>query len=319
MKISEVERRKQYRKIFENLWETPRIYLKDLGVRIDTDKRTAGKRLKEASKKQIIVGPDLARRSYDNLKEYVSFVKCEEPELLYLKFCEDPRVIYHAVTMGFCDLWLITKKKIDIEGDIVLGGYRSDYYTSFPPDYSWETTMEIASKETLTFDHREYIKKDYIKTHLGETVPWDVTYGTLYRDLRDNLRKPVTPIMKEHNISGERFYKFLEDLPRTCTIATHFYPDTLSAYDPYLFMFETEYEDFIIDLFSKLPTSTTFFNVSNKLLMLAYVPKHMTRGTDIQQSVRKLFIPLTVSNLVNRKIVGSVARAIVEFSWSKDI
>jgi hypothetical protein len=34
-----------------------------------------------------------------------------------------------------------------------------------------------------------------------------------------------------------------------------------------MFMFETDYEDFIVDLFSELPTSTFFFKVANKLFV----------------------------------------------------
>ena len=305
----------EYRFILDILWKTPRVLVSEINL----EKGMAGKRLKEALEQKIIVGPDIRKRSYKNTREYIYFVNCDDPELLYLSYRDDPRIIYHAEMIGACNLWLITKEKIDIEGEVFLEGYRSDYITSYPPDHTWETAMEIMRKKIQTFNPRAYIRKGYIQTHFDETIPWDESDEILYRYFKYDLRKPFSPIMKEHKMTKEGIYQFLGNLPQTCTVATSYYPDTLSAYDPYLFMFETDYEDFIIDLFSELPTSASFFKISNKLLMLAYVPQHLTRGTDIQQSVRKLSIPLLVINLLNNKIIGSKARAIVEFSWANDI
>ena len=319
MKISETERKKQYREVFEILCETPRIYLKDLGVMIDSDWRTADKRLKEAHDLQIIVGPDIRKRSHKNSREYMYFVNCKDPDSEYLKYRGDERIIYHALTMGFCNLWLITKEKIDIEGDIVLEGYRSDYYTSHPPDHTWETAMEIINKKIQTFNPRAYIKKGYIQTHFDETISWDETDEILYGYFKYDLRKSVNKIMKKQRISGGKVYQFLENLPQTCTIATHFYPDTLSAYEYYLFMFETDYEDFVIDLFSELPTSTSFFKVSNRLFVYAHVLRPFIRNKELQDALEKWYIPFILLELSRKGIVKSRARASVDYHKTKGI
>lgn len=63
---------------------------------------------------------------------------------------------------------------------------------------------------------------------------------------------------------------------------TRYFPEGAKAYDPYLFVFETDYEDFIVDLFSELPTSTFFFKVSDKLLMSGRMIKTSVRKVDLE-------------------------------------
>ena len=56
--------------------------------------------------------------------------------------------------------------------------------TSFPPDHSWQTAMEIINKKNRTFNPRAYIKKGYIRTHFDETIPWDEIDEILYEYFR---------------------------------------------------------------------------------------------------------------------------------------
>lgn len=56
--------------------------------------------------------------------------------------------------------------------------------------------------------------------------------------------------------------KFLENLLKCCTIATHYFPDGYLQYNPYLYKLRTDYCDFIVEQFSQLPTSSTFFKLS---------------------------------------------------------
>ena len=83
-------------------------------------------------------------------------------------------------------------------------------------------------------------------------------------------------------------------------------------------MFETDYEDFIIDLFSELPTSVSFFKVSDKLFVLTYISKPFVRSKDLQVSSR-YYLPLLMVELSNKKIVESKAHAIGEYSKGKDL
>jgi hypothetical protein len=305
----------QYRSMYEILWEDPRILKRSIISKIGKD---AGKILKEALEFKYIIGPQARKRSYQNLKEYMYLVKCKKPELLYLKYREDQNIIYHAKTAGFCNLWITAKEKIDIDGDILVEGYRSDYYVSYPPDHSWETAIEIMRKEINTFNLKDYQPQGLIQERFNVTIDWDLEDENLLRYFKYDLRKPLTPLMRDQNISKDRIYNFLERLPETCTIELGYYPDSLSVYQSYLFMFETDYEDFIIELFSKLPTTSFFFKVSNKLFAYVHIPKEFTRIDESYLS-NKLHIPLLIIDLEEKGIVKINDYLVLEYSTGKSL
>ena len=316
MRTTEKEKRNQYRIIYEVLWEKPRVKKKDVSAALG--KRGTGRWMEEAFEEDYIVGPEFRKKSFKNLREYMYFIRCEDSDKAYLKYREDPNVIYHAQMAGFCDLWVISKEKMKIEGDIILEGYRSDYHVSYAPDHPWETGLQRMRKMVDDFDPENYTPKGIIKTHFNKTMGWDKEDEAMYAYFKYNLRKSLLPLIKEHGISREKIYRFLQRFPDCCTIATSYYPDTLSAYDPYLFMFETAYEDFIIDLFSELPTSVSFFKVSDKLFVFAHILKPFVRSKDLQVT-EKWYLPLLLIELSERKILKSKARAIMDYSKGKNI
>jgi hypothetical protein len=167
------------------------------------------------------------------------------------------------------------------------------------------------------FDPGDYILKKYIQTHFDESVEWDEKYELLYKYFKYDLRKPFAPVMRR-GVSGSKLYKFLEKLPETCTIATSYYPESLSAYESYLYMFETDYEDFLIDLFSELPTTASFFKVSDKLFAQVYIPEKLAKNTELQLS-KKLYIPLLMVDLLKKGIIKSKEYSIIEYSKGKSL
>jgi hypothetical protein len=307
--------KRQYRGICEILWEDPRVLVRGITSKIGSD---AGKILREALEYQYIIGPQIRKRSYQNLKEYMYFINCENPELLYLKYREDQNIIYHVKTVGFCNLWIIAREEIDIDGDIVVEGQRSDYHVSHPPDHSWETAIEVVKKKIDIFDLKDCKAQGIIQKRFNETIDWDLKDELLYRYFKYDLRKPLTPLMRDLNISKDKIYNFLGRLPEPCTIFTDYYPESLSAYYPCLFMFETDYEGFVIDLFSELPATSSFFKVSNKLFANIHVPKKLDRIDDSNPSNR-LSIPLLALDLEEKGIVKKKDYVVLEYYKSKDI
>ena len=265
--------------------------------------------------------PNIRKRSYSNFREYVYFVRCKDPLELYLKYSKDERIVYHAVMDGFANLWVISKEEIDIEGDVLISGLRSDYHISFAPNHSWKTAIKIMEEKTEKFDPDKYVPKGTIQTHWDETIEWDEKDEDLFRYFKYDLRKPLDPIRKEHQITSYKAWGWLKKLPECCTVYTRYFPEGILGYDPYIYVFETDYEDFIIDLFSELPTSTLFFKVSNKLILLAYVQRESVRNGSNRpiSDVNELHIPLLVRSLLKRRIIKSEEHAIVNYHWGKSI
>jgi hypothetical protein len=312
---------RHYRMIYEVLWsQSPRISVKDISSILHVDPRTASKRVKEAFDRGYLSGPQVRKRSYTNMKEYMYFISCENPFPKYVSYSQDERVVYHARMAGFASLWIISRAPLDIRDPIVLEGYRSDYHLSYAPNHSWERAVELmnASIETCNLGKCEPGK--ILKNRYNTYVQWDDEDEALYQYFKYNLRKPFSPVMRRHLITSGKIYTFLEKLPSCCTITLSYYPEGVASYDPYLFMFDTDYEDFLIDLFSLLPTSSFFFKASGRLFLLAYVKRHLLRYDGLTMSdVGQLQIPLLVKHLLDKKIIKSEDHAIVEYHWAKDL
>lgn len=117
---------------------------------------------------------------------------------------------------------------------------------------------------------------------------------------------------------SRKAYEWLERLPERCAIFTGYYPETLLAYDACLFMFNTEYEDFIIDLFSQLSTTCWFYRVSDNLIAETLLGKSSGGKENIHtRDVTELQIPLLVRDLVRKEILMSEAHAKVKCYWRK--
>lgn len=296
------------------------MYVKTVSSKLGVDPDTARRRMREAFNLGFVSKPEIRKRSFSNMKEYIYCVNCKNPAKLYQQYIEDETIIYHAVMNGFANLWITAREKIDIEGELVVAGLRSDYYLAFAPNHSWKTAIHAMQEKVKTFDSESYSPRNTIKTHWDEKILWDPQHELLYRYFKRNLRKKVTPVMKKYRISGEKTYTWLRNLPEYCTLFIRYFPERFSAYDPYLFMFETDYEDFIIDLFSELPTSPFFFKSSTKLFLFANIDRRLLRSTDNQVSdITKLHIPLLIGDLLERGIIRSEAHAISEYYWVKDL
>ena len=302
--------------MYEILYENCRVSINELNGILKV--RNASRILKKALDEHYIVGPEVRKMSLANFPEYMYFVNCKDPDSLYRKYRQDENVIFHALMYGFANLWVISKEKMDIDGDIVVEGLRSDYYVAFAPDHSWDDAVRIIRKKIEEFNPEEYTPNGYIKTHFDKTIEWTEKDEILYRYFKTDMRKPLAPVKRDYHISRNEFREWLEKLPECCTITTSFYPEKLSEYESYLFLFETDYEDFIIELFSELPSSSWFFRVSDKLFLYAHVPKKYIKNNDLDTEPNRLSIPSLAAELFTRGIIRTVPPK-VQFNVPKHI
>lgn len=320
MPISLETKENQFRTIYELLWfRNPRIYVKDVASSLNVDPRTASNRIREAIEREYIIGPQIRKRSYANLKEYICLASCKDPLETYFHYLENTDVTYLAVLEGIANFLIISKKKININGAILIEGFRSDYYISFAPNRSWKKAIEIMQHLVKTFDPHRYEPKNIITVRWDTFIDWDTELEQLYQYFKHNLRKPFSPIMKKHLITTGKIYTFLKRLHEHCTVLTSFYPKTISAYDPYLFVFETNYEDFVINLFSQLPTSVLFFKVSNFLFLHVRVDKQLLRSSSFLSEVDRLHIALLVRELSRKGIVKNKMQALFGYHYEKSL
>jgi hypothetical protein len=263
------EKVKIYRQIFNVMYWYPRIYGRAAYKRAELKQNIYGPKLIEALKYQYIVGPCLKKKSFENLVEIMYFIKCKNPRRTNFDFREDNNIVYHARLDGFCNLWTISKERIAVDGDVLIEGLPTDYHVSFPPDWTWDMGFNSMRNKIEAFNPDAYTPKYILTNHWDETVEWTELDEILYREFKYNIRKPIAPIMKKYNIQRATIKEWLKNVHEYCDICTYFYPASISEYDSYIYMFETDYEDFIIEVFSQLPTSALFFKIKD--ITIAYI------------------------------------------------
>lgn len=320
MRLTPEKRKEHYRTVYELLNKNSRIKVKDAARVLGLNRSAASNRMNEAFNLGYVTKPQVRLRSYKNTMEYTYFIRSKHPFRLFKNYVKDMNVVYHAKMGGFAHLWITSKEKMDITGDIVAEGYRSDYYVAHAPNHTWKDAIKVMQKKVETFNPDHYKPKGYIQTHWHEPIEWGAESEALFSYFKYDLRKDITPVMRKNLISARRVYEWLEQLPHSCTVFTRYFPNGIDSYDPYLFMLETDYEDFIIDLFSELPTSSFFFKVSDKLFSLTRVERKSLRSTALDMSeINQLYIPHMIDALEERGILKSEDHATVECHWKKEL
>lgn len=314
MLINKAERIHSYRKIYELLWENPRIYTKTIASTLHIDARTASSRLREAITQGYITTPQIRKRSHSNTHEYLYFLNCTNPLETFTRLSEDNTIPFHAAMCGFSNMWVTSRNILKTDDKIILSGYLSDYHVAHAPPCTWEQAIHKMMKKIALFNPDLYESLEHIKTRKSQKIKWDSEDEALYRYFKYNLRNPFSPVMKTHLISTTKIYEFLNRLPETCTIITRWFPDSIYQYDPYLFMFDTDYEDFLIDIFSRMPTSPVFLKADDILLIYMHVKRTSLRtiGSDMTD-INQLHIPLLIKELFNKHIIRRASHAIVEY------
>ena len=221
---------------------------------------------------------------------------------------------------GFSNMWITSRNPLKTDEEIILSGYQSDYHVAHAPSCTWEQAIHKMMKKIAQFNPDLYEPLEHIKTRKSQKIKWDSEDEALYRYFKYNLRNSFSPVMKNHLISTTKIYEFLNRLPETCTIMTRLFPDSIYQYDPYLFMFDTDYEDFLIDIFSQLPTSPVFLKADDTLLIYVHVKRTSLRtvGPDMT-AINQLHIPLLIKELFNKHIVCCTSHAIIEYYWIKEL
>jgi hypothetical protein len=93
----------------------------------------------------------------------------------------------------------------------------------------------------------------------------------------------------------------------------------MNAYDPYLYVFETDYEDFVIDLFSQLHATCWFQKVSNTVIAYTWIIREPTKMVNTRMDdVPEMQIPLLMEALMKKGIVRKENYAYRRFYWRKE-
>jgi len=317
MRMTLEDRIRRFRFLYELLCDNPRAFATNISKIMGVDRSTASNWLRQAFEEGYILKPQMRRRSYLNFLEYVYLLRCNKPNRVFSRYIEDRDVSYHAKLLGSPNLLVMSKTEFDSEYN-VFEGLRSDFHVSLAPDHSWDRTIEIMQEKINIFDSKGYIPRNILQTHWDETIEWDSEHEKLFKMLKYDLRQAFTPIRKEALISSGKIFDWLKNLETYCTVFTAYYPKSISGYDPYLWIFETDYEDFLIDLFSELPTTASFLKVDDKIIIFTHIERQYVRVFDFCKPQELQFLSL-IDDMEDRGIIKSETHAVIECFWRKEV
>ena len=308
---------KKYWDIYQVVEQNPWIRPKAISNVLNMRPTTAGALLKEAVDLGHIVGPQIRKRSFKPFAEHMYFAKFKYPGEMYQKYMEEKDIIFHSIMDGFANFRIVSKKQLDINA--LMYGLRTDYLISVPPYRDWGSSTIRMRTMINNFNPKEYTPKNYIKAHWHESVEWTELDEILFNEFKYNLRKPVAHVMKKCNINRKVINDWFKKLPLYCTVFTSFFPQTIKEYEPYIYLFETEYEDFVIEVFSELPTTVWFFKVADTLVLYTWLDRGSIGMADYRTpEINTLHTLLMLRDFLKKEIVTKEQHAFVQCYWRKE-
>lgn len=290
--------------IFMHVLEEPRVSLSEIARRMGIDKRTASAWWKIAVENRIIVPPMIRKKSFLNFREYVYFLRVKDPAKLFRKLegCTD--IIYYMVQTGFSNFGITSTCPIDPPGDVILSGERSDYYVSVPPNCTFQESVEVIQQKLMSLDKVQNKPSSlvYHDTH----YLWDEKDEALYGEFCNDLRKPLSSVMRKTHTYSDKIMSWLRRRNEFGQILTFYLPDGESMYLPSLYMIKTDYDSLVIDLFSQLPVTSTFYRVGRQLVMSIHVPFPFI----VRSLVRNV-----LSRLQDESLIEGYDNTIVEYHY----
>lgn len=198
---------------------------------------------------------------------------------------EHPSINYVCVCQGDWDIMTIHDGPVDFSQ---IAGYkgkimeraREQVFTPKVTFTSWEPCFE---KMEAFLTQTEDLQKSTFnpKSHHPE---WDEEEWEMFYYFRSNLRKNFSTLRKKRPISWRKYKEWKDSLEKYCTIVIEYYPKGYLQYDSITFCFRTDYEQYIVELLSNLPTTFFVYKTEEYLLTNLFMSqdyKHQTRFYEI--------------------------------------
>jgi len=292
--------------IFKLLIEDPRMPKLQMARKFKVNPNTMVKWWDAAIEKRIIIPPIFRRKSYSNFKEYFYFFKTKDPHKLY-EFLQikNLHITYFSVQTGFCNFQIVSKEPVKPQGEVILSGPRSDYFVIIPPKRSFEKSIKKIDTILRNLDVLEP-RKSPLRFHNGEYKPWDGKDEAIFWEMCNNVRIPFTSVVQSAETYNDKAWSWFKDRDKFGDIIMFYFPKGEGSYIPSLYVIETNHDSVLIDIFSELPTTTVFYRLSGKVMMLAYLPFTL-EGRSV---VRK-----ALSILEKEELVTSYTNSVIEYHY----
>lgn len=297
--------------LFTLLVSNPRIPKIRISKHFGVNAKTGELWLEAAVRKRVLIPPVVRKRSFVNLREYFTFLRTRNPHEVYEGLKGRPDISYFSVQTGFANLQIISKNPLEFNKDTVLSGPRSDYYVTIPQRISTESSVKQIEKKTrsITTDGEKFSRILSPLIFHDTAYDWDELDELFYRELSDDLRKPLGRVLKKTGSYRNRMWNWIKTRDIFGQTIIMYFPQGESSYLLSQYYIDTNYDSLMIDIFSSLPTSTVFYRVGDRLIVNLYLP--FLANSEKPRSIVKE----TLEVLCKKELVQGYTNSIVEYHY----
>jgi hypothetical protein len=271
-RIPQTIRNEYHYEIFEQIRSNPAVPTYEIGQNIGISRNTVHKYLEEMYAQEIMKGPSIELKAAPDYKEYIYLMNFDGPRYVFDGLKGFPNVLYHAMTFGSWNTMVISDRLLDFSRligfqDRIFQGVKYRSCTPRTEFTTWEEGFETSSE--MIDQHTSSDGGNDRK--LAPPLEWGADEWKLFDAFEGNIRKKVTPILREIKIRYETYQEWQEDLERHCSIHAGFYPEGYSKYMHFHFLFSSSHEELIRSIFSCFPTTSVITELEDQLLVSAWV------------------------------------------------
>jgi len=243
-------------------------------------RNTVSEYLKSMYAGNFLIGPWMSLNPHSDYKEYVYLMNFSKAFHAYKGLKGFPHVLHHEMAFGDWNTMVITDRQLDFPQlvgfeSIVYQGVKGNVYTPKVTYTTWDESLKKIYEHIEKFTPGE----PEPKKRLVPPLKWGEDQWKLYHAFRVNVRKTVTPLLRNIKVRYETYLQWMKTLQDHCTIHTEFYPQGCNTYLCHCYLLSSDYNQSIISLFSLFPTTPVIMEVGDRLLVfLKVVSSNVTRG-----------------------------------------
>jgi DNA-binding Lrp family transcriptional regulator len=260
------EKMEQYHAIYCQLYDNPFIPISEIAQNTNMSEEMVSQLLDEMYSHSILKGPMVFLKPPKNYQLHVYFLEVREPFTVF-KELKEAHILLRSMGRGDWNIMVISNREIDITEisgfkKCVYQGEKGVTFLSQVTGVNWqERILRVRKKKFLSNK----------KTSVYETIPeipWGETEWELFERFKLNVSINTGEIKED---IPEKYTEWISQLSAYARVQPAFYPEGLSQYCIYDYLFCSQYQRQITQFLSALPTTAVFFSTGEYLLARLFV------------------------------------------------
>ncbi len=289
--------------------KNPRITEHKMAMKLHVNDKTAASWWKTALERGILLLPEFRKKAFQNFFEYFYYLIVEDPHEMFEELIRNEAeikrdIIHFSVQTGFCNFQIVSNKKINPKGEIILSGIRSDYFISTPSNCTFEDSIALIKNKLSSIEQIE-IQPSPLIYHESIYENWSENDEKIYCELSENLRKPFKMVLEKTGAKRNEILDWMKRRNEFGHTIVMYFPVGLSSYQPTIYCVDTSCDSLLIDIFSALPVPTVFYRIGEKLMMKVYLQNNSLEGKYISNKV--------LSELRKKELAKDYANSIIQY------